>query len=98
MTPTEARETLLRMIAERVAYWAAKPDVTPQARCASVASEILCMLDGTTSDLPAIDLILPTVGLLNFRPMHPEWSAMLSGVARVRDVDGAAVFTDRGSA
>jgi hypothetical protein len=58
ITAEEARDALLRHIANIAKYWADLPDRTPLERCNGLAFSILNIFDGTTEVLPAIDLVL----------------------------------------
>lgn len=57
-TPKEARNDLLSHIAGIAKYWADLPNKTPLERCNGLAFSILCIFDGSTMSLPAIDLVL----------------------------------------
>ena len=55
-TPEEVRDMLLDQIRVLSKYWADLPNKSPQERCDGVAFSILATLDGSSMNLPAMDL------------------------------------------
>lgn len=57
-TVAEVRQEFLEHIRGLSEYWATLPDKTPQERCDGLAFSILNIFDGTTIELPAMDIHL----------------------------------------
>lgn len=57
-TEAEVREEFLDHVHALVGYWAELPDKTPKERLDGLAFSILNIFDGTTMQLPAMDIAL----------------------------------------
>jgi len=65
MTAEEARQIFLSNVRASVRYWAEHPkERTVQQRCNGLAFSILSMFDGSSANLPEMDIVL--------RPMPEE--------------------------
>lgn len=57
-TPEEAREIFYRQVKALCEYWSTVEGKSDLERCEGVAFSIMNIFDGTTFNLPAIDLVL----------------------------------------
>jgi hypothetical protein len=57
-TKEEARDMVLGHVRDMARYWSSVPGKTPRERCDGLAFSMLVMIDGHSSNLPAMDLVL----------------------------------------
>lgn len=57
-TKDEVVNELMQYMRDMAKYWAELPNLTTLDRCMGMAHSMLCVFDGVTPSLPAIDLVL----------------------------------------